>query len=262
MRLVLILCISVALAAVGCNTNKVNSSSADVAQMGNGEFENKTDTISYALGQNLGQDLSTNEIEVNPDAFLAGMQVAFGDNPELAKLSEEEVRALIVAMQQEVQMRRMKEMQQNRNPQPQSSAVSIGQEAPEIALPSPKGETVRLTDLRGKYVLVDFWASWCRPCRAENPNVVRVYNQYKDKGFEILGVSLDRSKEAWVGAIEKDGLTWKHASDLKFWGSAAAQTYGVSAIPYTVLLDKEGKVIAQNLRGASLEAKLAELLGS
>ena len=119
-----------------------------------------------------------------------------------------------------------------------------------------------LTDFRGKYVLVDFWASWCRPCRAENPNVVRVYNQYKDKGFEILGVSLDKSKDAWLKAIEQDKLTWKHVSDLKFWQSEAAQLYGVSSIPYTILLDPEGTIIAQNLRGASLERKLAELLGS
>lgn len=138
-------------------------------------------------------------------------------------------------------------------------ASLVGAEAPEISLPTPDGEVLNLSDLRGKVVLVDFWASWCRPCRAENPNVVRMYQKYKDQGFEILGVSLDRSKDAWLKAIEKDGLTWKHVSDLKYWQSEAAQTYGVSGIPYTVLLDREGKIIANKLRGRQLEQKLASI---
>ncbi|MDX2249870.1 MAG: TlpA disulfide reductase family protein [Bacteroidia bacterium] len=137
----------------------------------------------------------------------------------------------------------------------------IGAIAPEIALPSPEGDTLRISDFRGKVLLLDFWASWCGPCRKENPNVVRMYNQYKNKGFEILGISLDRSKEPWVQAIEKDGLTWSHISDLKFWQSIAAKTYSVGSIPYTVLLDAEGRIVAKNLRGAQLEAKVAELLG-
>ena len=120
---------------------------------------------------------------------------------------------------------------------------------------------MNLSDLRGNIVLVDFWASWCRPCRAENPNVVRIYNKYKDQGFEIFGVSLDRSEDAWKQAIQQDGLTWHHVSDLKFWSSQAAQDYGINAIPYTVLLDQEGKVIAENLRGATLEGKLQEIFG-
>ncbi len=138
--------------------------------------------------------------------------------------------------------------------------MRIGGEAPEIAEKSPEGEVVKLSDFRGKYVLIDFWASWCGPCRKENPNVVKVYNKYKSKGFEILGVSLDNSKDRWVSAIEKDQLTWQHVSDLKKWGSPIAKSYGVSSIPYTVLLDKEGKILAKNLRGPMLEAKLSELL--
>ncbi|MPR33729.1 redoxin domain-containing protein [Salmonirosea aquatica] len=139
--------------------------------------------------------------------------------------------------------------------------VSVGDEAPDFTLNNPEGQDIALSSLRGKYVLIDFWASWCGPCRMENPNVVKLYNKYKDKGFAIYGVSLDKDKNAWLGAIKKDGLTWTHGSDLKFWNSAVAQTYGVNAIPATYLLDKEGKVIAKNLRGPSLEAKLSELLG-
>ncbi|WP_420147779.1 redoxin family protein [Spirosoma sp.] len=138
--------------------------------------------------------------------------------------------------------------------------VSVGALAPDITLSDTTGKSVALSSLRGKYVLIDFWASWCGPCRAENPNVVRMYNKYKDKGFEIYGVSLDQAKANWTKAIRNDNLTWMHVSDLKFWQSAAAQQYGVQAIPATFLLDKEGKIIAKNLRGEALEQKLEEVL--
>lgn len=137
--------------------------------------------------------------------------------------------------------------------------LSVGQPAPEIALPNPEGELVRLSDLRGKYVLIDFWAAWCKPCREENPNVVRLYHQYKDKGFEVFGVSLDRTKEAWVGAIEEDGLEWTQVSDLQYFNSEAAATYQINAIPATYMVDPEGNIIAKDLRGSSLENKLKEL---
>ncbi|MCS4434593.1 peroxiredoxin family protein [Aquiflexum gelatinilyticum] len=138
-------------------------------------------------------------------------------------------------------------------------ALSIGQVAPEISLPNPNGELIKLSDLRGKYVLIDFWAAWCRPCREENPNVVRLYNQYKDQGFEVFGVSLDRTKEAWVKAIADDNLTWTHVSDLKYFNSEAAAIYQINAIPATYMLDPEGKIIGKDLRGASLENKLKEI---
>jgi peroxiredoxin len=140
--------------------------------------------------------------------------------------------------------------------------VAIGVEAPEISLPNPDGNIVTLSSLRGKYVLIDFWAAWCRPCREENPNVVRLYNKYKGENFEILGVSLDRKKEDWIRAIEKDGLTWKHVSDLKYFNSEAAQEYQVNAIPATFLIDPEGNILDKNLRGPSLESKLKELFGA
>lgn len=139
--------------------------------------------------------------------------------------------------------------------------LAIGKEAPEISLQNPDGEVVKLSSLRGNYVLIDFWAAWCRPCRAENPNVVRLYNQYAGNNFEILGVSLDRTREKWLQAIAQDGLPWLHVSDLKYWRSQAAQDYQVGAIPATFLIDPNGIIIAKNLRGPSLAAKLKEIFG-
>jgi peroxiredoxin len=142
-----------------------------------------------------------------------------------------------------------------------NSVFTTGMEAPDLSGPTPEGGNFSLAQLRGKYVLIDFWASWCGPCRRENPNVKANYEKYNKKGFEILGVSLDRESGAWVKAIEADGLTWKHISDLKGWQSEHAKLYSVSSIPATVLLDKEGKIIARNLRGPALEEKLKEIFG-
>ncbi|MEM9884736.1 MAG: TlpA family protein disulfide reductase [Bacteroidota bacterium] len=140
-----------------------------------------------------------------------------------------------------------------------AKAFMVGAEAPDFTQKTPEGVDLSLSDLKGKVVLVDFWASWCGPCRKENPNVVRVYEKYKDKGFEILGVSLDRQKTRWLQAIEADGLTWAQISDLKGWQNEVAQIYGVRSIPSTVLVDEEGKILARNLRGPALERKLAEV---
>jgi peroxiredoxin len=134
------------------------------------------------------------------------------------------------------------------------------EQAPDFTQPDTNGTPVSLSSFRGKYVLVDFWASWCGPCRQENPNVVKAYNQFKDKNFTILGVSLDKNKNAWLEAIKQDGLAWSHVSDLKYWNNEAAALYQVQSIPYNVLIDPTGKIIAENLRGGELLSTLNNVL--
>lgn len=136
----------------------------------------------------------------------------------------------------------------------------LNKPAPDFALPTPNNDTFKLSSLKGKYVLVDFWASWCQPCRAENPNVVAAYKKYKDKNFTIVGVSLDKSKTDWMEAIAKDSLTWTHVSDLKQWESPLIAMYGFDGIPFNVLIDPSGKVIASSLRESALDKKLSEVL--
>ena len=139
--------------------------------------------------------------------------------------------------------------------------VSIGKKAPGFSLADTAGQEVSLSDFQGdySYLLIDFWASWCPPCRAENPNLVAVYNDYKDEGFDILGVSFDQDKDAWIKAIHEDSLTWHHVSDLKGWGNEVGKQYGIRSIPSSLILDENGVIIAKNLRGEELREKMEEL---
>lgn len=138
--------------------------------------------------------------------------------------------------------------------------TAVGQPAPDIVMPDPFGKTIALSSLRGKYVLVDFWASWCKPCRQESANLVRLYNKYKTRGFDIFSVSLDDDRNAWQQAINDDHLLWTHVSDLRKWNSDVVNKYKIEAIPFTVVLDKDGKILAKNLSGEALDKKLAELM--
>ena len=181
------------------------------------------------------------EFEIYEDV-VKSLEKSFGESPT--------VQSLVV------------QLEQNRKEFLANQPLSPGSKASEIAMENPDGEIMKLSDYEGKVVLLDFWASWCGPCRKENPTVVKLYNKYKDDGFEVFSVSLDKDRKRWVDAIEKDNLVWEaHVSDLKGWKNEAAQQYQVSGIPFTVLLDKEGKVINTKLRGVQLEMTLESIFG-
>lgn len=192
-------------------------------------------------------------IQYHPDA-LASIFVIMNEIQVMAPLRLQQLFGTLSAEVKNSPFGQMASMQIN-----MMAATAIGAHAPAFTLNDTKGNPVSLSSYRGKYVLIDFWASWCGPCRAENPNVVRAYNEYKNKNFTILGVSLDKSKASWLDAIRQDGLEWTQVSDLGGWNNTAAQLYHVSTIPTNFLIDPSGKIIAKNLRGAALENMLAKI---
>lgn len=181
---------------------------------------------------------------------------------ELSRKLYEEYPELAIAKEYKENMAQVEQQRKDFEEQEKNNPTAIGKEAPEIALPDPDGNVIKLSDLRGNYVLLDFWASWCGPCRRENPNLVKTFEQYKKKNFKVYSVSLDKGRDAWLKAIEKDNLQhkgWFHVSDLKHWQSDVVPLYGIQGIPFALLLDKDGKIIARNLRGPALEAELKKL---
>ena len=200
----------------------------------------------------------------NPMDFkgeLKIIKIVIQEKFEQQKYLKEIVKLIEQAKQQEEfifqQKNKVKEEQNTRK----ELGINIGAIAPEINLKGPNGDLISLSSLKGKVVLLDFWASWCRPCRAENPNVVRLYNKYKDKGFTVYSVSLDQNKDKWLAAIVQDQLNWSnHVSELTGWKSSAGAKYGISSIPKTFLINKKGEITGYDLRGNELEQKLSEIL--
>ncbi len=197
--------------------------------------------------------------------FVLGSFQSYSSNPVLGleAFSTPEIVSLvdqtIAKFPQHTGLASIKNRIQTQSSAPTSEGL-LNKPAPDFTLADVDGNNVSLSSLKGKYVLVDFWASWCKPCRVENPNLVKAYNQYKDKNFTVLGVSLDKEKSQWLKAIKADGLAWKQVSDLKFWNSEVVPLYNIQGIPYNILLDPNGIVIAEGLTGQALHTKLAETL--
>ena len=202
-------------------------------------------------------------IKSNPNALISALLIDKAMNTRTS--TTEELQELYNSLSPEIKetnaaKKVIKSLDALKERESKAKSTSVGSVAPNFSAPTPTGETLALYDIKGKATLIDFWAAWCRPCRAENPNVVKVYNKYHDKGLNIIGVSLDKTAEAWKKAIEDDGLTWNHVSNIAYFNDAIAKMYNVDAIPAAFLLDENGVIVAKNLRGPALEAKVAELL--
>lgn len=198
-------------------------------------------------------------VKENPDSFVSVMILLDMMNMKVFPVNE--IKELYEELDESVKQSSIaKSLEQKLESE---SAVAIGSKAPNFTAPNPEGEELSLEDIRGKVTLIDFWAAWCKPCRVENPNIVKIYEKYHDKGLEIIGVSLDRpnQRDKWLQAIEDDKLPWHQVSNLEFWNEPVAQQYGIRAIPAAFILDEDGIIVARDLRGQNLENKIAELLG-
>lgn len=251
--------ISVQLSAINEKAKKLyaEAQAATPAQQQSPEFQNTLQAKFKSL-QTEHQAVLTNFIQNNPKSYLSVLALSSMGGPAA---DAQQLSKLYASLDPS-----LKETEAGNLVGKSIAALqvtAIGSVAPDFEQPDANGKPVKLSSFRGKYVLIDFWASWCGPCRQENPNVVKAYNQYKAKNFTILGVSLDRpeGKANWQAAIKSDGLIWTQVSDLKFWNNAVAQLYAVSSIPQNYLIDPQGKIIAKNLRGQDLENKLAEIFG-
>ena len=209
----------------------------------------------YTELQDEAKNFELNFVKENPNAIISIFIIQKAQQQRL--LPEDEIETLYNGLSPQIQNTKIgKKVKETID---KGKSVTIGNKAPNFSAPTPNGEELALNDVLGKVTIVDFWAAWCRPCREENPNVVRLYNKYKDQGLSILGVSLDRKAEDWKKAIDEDGLEWNHVSNVKYFDEIA-ELYNVDAIPATFILDEEGVIVAKNLRGAALEDKLSELL--
>ena len=231
-------------------------------EMQKAQMSNDTVTINkllkeYKKFQNEMNDYSKKFIKENPDAYLS---VLLLENFLMRQyLTPEEIKSYFESLNKEV--KETKSGKKIKTALDSMSAIVIGKPAPNFSAPSPEGKTISLKESLGKVTIIDFWASWCGPCRAENPNVVALYNEFHPQGLNIIGVSLDKDATKWKDAIAKDGLVWSHVSNLKFWEDPIAKQYNVQSIPATFILDEKGNIVAKDLRGEELRAKVAALLG-
>ncbi|WP_291137923.1 TlpA disulfide reductase family protein [Flavobacterium sp. UBA7663] len=231
-------------------------------EMQKAQMSNDTVTINkllkeYKKFQNEMNDYSKKFIKENPDAYLS---VLLLENFLMRQyLTPEEIKSYFEGLDKDV--KETKSGKKIKTALDSMSAIVIGKPAPNFSAPSPKGKTISLKESLGKVTIIDFWASWCGPCRAENPNVVALYNEFHPQGLNIIGVSLDKDATKWKDAIAKDGLVWSHVSNLKFWEDPIAKQYNVQSIPATFILDAKGNIVAKDLRGDALKAKVKELLG-
>jgi peroxiredoxin len=246
--------------AAGARTNKMMSDEVKAATGGQStsvEQQNQLQAKLKVIQVDYHNALKA-FIVANPDSYLSLLSLGTlgGPSPD-----PNEIGPLLDGLSKE--LKETETARQLKNALERLKTVANGAMAPDFEQADTSGHPVRLSSFRGKYVLLDFWASWCAPCRQENPNIVKTYNQYKNKNFTIIGISLDRPGGAynWLNAIRDDHLSWTQVSDLKFWNNAVAQLYFVQGIPKNFLIDPQGKIIAQDLRGDDLEAELGKVLG-